>query len=64
MGLLYLAPTVQGVGPIFWYHLDAPKMDPGEQRALQDWYIKLGLQTVRVWQKLLRLVALKNNTNW
>lgn len=35
-----------GVGHVFWYHLDAPKMDLGEQRALQDWYIKLALQTV------------------
>ena len=26
--------------------LDAPKMDLGEQRALQDWYIKFALQTV------------------
>ncbi|MGE5108392.1 MAG: efflux RND transporter permease subunit, partial [Sphingobacteriales bacterium] len=35
-----------GVGHIFWYHLDAPKMDLGEQRALQDWYVKFALQTV------------------
>src|SRR4030095_8934848 len=35
-----------GVVHIFWYHLDAPKMDLGEQRALQDWYIKFALQTV------------------
>jgi CzcA family heavy metal efflux pump len=41
-----LGPDGTGVGHIFWYHLDAPKMDLGEQRALQDWYIKLGLQTV------------------
>ncbi|HYM93428.1 MAG TPA: efflux RND transporter permease subunit [Chitinophagaceae bacterium] len=41
-----LGPDGTGVGHVFWYHLDAPKMDLGEQRALQDWYIKLGLQTV------------------
>src|ERR1019366_8145335 len=35
-----------GVGHVFWYHLEAPKMDLGEQRALQDWYIKFALQTV------------------
>ena len=41
-----LGPDGTGIGHIFWYHLDAPKMDLGEQRALQDWYIKFGLQTV------------------
>ncbi len=42
----YLGPDGTGVGHIYWYHLDAPKMDLGEQRALQDWYIKFALQTV------------------
>ena len=41
-----LGPDGPGVGHIYWYHLDAPKMDLGEQRALQDWYIKFALQTV------------------
>ncbi len=41
-----LGPDGTGVGHIFWYHLDAPKMDLGDQRALQDWYIKFALQTV------------------
>jgi CzcA family heavy metal efflux pump len=41
-----LGPDGTGVGHVFWYHLDASKMDLGEQRALQDWYIKLALQTV------------------
>jgi CzcA family heavy metal efflux pump len=41
-----LGPDGTGVGHIFWYHLDAPRMDLGEQRALQDWYIKFALQTV------------------
>jgi Cu(I)/Ag(I) efflux system membrane protein CusA/SilA len=41
-----LGPDGTGVGHVFWYHLDAPGMNLGEQRALQDWYIKLALQTV------------------
>ena len=41
-----IGPDGTGVGHIFWYTLDAKNMDLGEQRALQDWYIKLGLQTV------------------
>ena len=41
-----LGPDGTGVGHIYWYHLNAPKMDLGEQRALQDWYIKFALQTV------------------
>src|SRR4051812_48482747 len=41
-----LGPDGTGVGHIFWYHLDAPGMDLGDQRALQDWYVKFALQTV------------------
>ena len=41
-----LGPDGTGVGHVFWYTLDAKQMDLGEQRALQDWYIKFGLQTV------------------
>lgn len=41
-----IGPEGTGVGHIYWYHLNAPNMDLGEQRALQDWYIKLALQTV------------------
>lgn len=41
-----LGPDGTGVGHIFWYHLEAPHMDLGEQRALQDWYIKFALQNV------------------
>ena len=41
-----LGPDGTGVGHIFWYTLDARHMDLGEQRALQDWYVKLALQTV------------------
>ena len=41
-----LGPDGIGVGHIFWYTLDAKGYDLGEQRALQDWYIKFALQTV------------------
>jgi len=41
-----LGPDGTGVGHVYWYHLDAPDMDLGDQRALQDWYIKFALQTV------------------
>ena len=41
-----LGPDGTGVGHILWYTLDAPGLDLGEQRALQDWYIKFGLQNV------------------
>lgn len=45
-----VAPTIgpdgTGVGHILWYTLEAPELDLGAQRTLQDWYIKQGLQTV------------------
>jgi Cu(I)/Ag(I) efflux system membrane protein CusA/SilA len=41
-----LGPDGTGVGHVFWYTLEAKQMDLGEQRALQDWYVKLALQTV------------------
>lgn len=41
-----LGPDGTGVGHVLWYTLEAPGMDLGEQRALQDWYIKFGLQNV------------------
>ena len=41
-----LGPDGTGVGHVFWYTLNAKQIDLGEQRALQDWYIKFGLQTV------------------
>ncbi|KAA8476257.1 CzcA family heavy metal efflux pump [Arcticibacter tournemirensis] len=41
-----LGPDGTGIGHVFWYHLDAPRLNLGEQRALQDWYIKFALQTV------------------
>ncbi|TND07202.1 MAG: putative silver efflux pump [Bacteroidetes bacterium] len=39
-----IGPDGTGVGHIFWYTLDAPGYNLGEQRALQDWYIKFALQ--------------------
>jgi CzcA family heavy metal efflux pump len=42
-----LGPDGTGVGHILWYTLDAPGMDLGEQRAVQDWYVKFALQNVR-----------------
>lgn len=42
-----LGPDGTGVGHIFWYSLDAPGYDLGELRALQDWYVRFGLQTVK-----------------
>jgi CzcA family heavy metal efflux pump len=41
-----LGPDGTGVGHILWYTLNAPGMDLGEQRALQDWYVKFALQNV------------------
>jgi CzcA family heavy metal efflux pump len=42
-----LGPDGTGVGHILWYTLDAPGMDLGEQRAIQDWYVKFALQNVQ-----------------
>src|ERR1041384_4046168 len=42
-----LGPDGTGVGHILWYTLNAPGMDLGEQRAIQDWYVKFGLQNVK-----------------
>jgi Cu/Ag efflux pump CusA len=41
-----LGPDGTGVGHILWYALEAPELDLGEQRAIQDWYIKFALQNV------------------
>ncbi|MFN8335425.1 MAG: efflux RND transporter permease subunit [Cyclobacteriaceae bacterium] len=41
-----IGPDGTGVGHILWYTLQAPGMDLGEQRAIQDWYVKFGLQNV------------------
>lgn len=39
-----LGPDGTGVGHILWYTFEAPGMDLGEQRAIQDWYVKFALQ--------------------
>jgi len=41
-----LGPDGTGVGHVFWYTMEAGNIDLGEQRAIQDWYVKLALQTV------------------
>lgn len=41
-----LGPDGTGVGHILWYALEAPEMDLGELRAIQDWYVKFALQNV------------------
>src|SRR5687768_7828081 len=41
-----LGPDGTGVGHVLWYTLNAPSHDLGEQRAIQDWYIKFALQNV------------------
>jgi Cu(I)/Ag(I) efflux system membrane protein CusA/SilA len=56
-----LGPDGTGVGHIYWYHIDAPKMDLGEQRTLQDWYVKLALQTVPGVAEVASFGVLKSN---
>jgi len=41
-----LGPDGTGVGHILWYTLNASEMDLGEQRAVQDWYVKFAMQNV------------------
>ncbi len=41
-----LGPDGTGVGHVLWYTLQTKKMNLGEQRALQDWYVKFALQNV------------------
>ena len=41
-----LGPDGTGVGHVLWYTLEAPDIDLGEQRAIQDWYVKFALQNV------------------
>lgn len=42
-----MGPDGTGVGHVLWYTLEAPGMDLGEQRAIQDWYVKFALQNVK-----------------
>ena len=41
-----LGPEGTGVGHVFWYTLQSKTHDLGELRSIQDWYLKLGLQSV------------------
>lgn len=41
-----LGPDGTGVGHVLWYTLETEGMDLGEQRAIQDWYVKFALQNV------------------
>lgn len=41
-----LGPDATGVGQVYWYTIHAPGYDLGQQRALQDWYVKFALQNV------------------
>jgi Cu(I)/Ag(I) efflux system membrane protein CusA/SilA len=42
---MQLGPDGTGVGHVFWYTVEGPH-DLGTLRAIQDWYIKLNLQSV------------------
>ncbi len=39
-----LGPEGTGVGHVFWYTLQSKQHDLAQLRAIQDWYLKLGLQ--------------------
>ncbi|MGN6183288.1 MAG: efflux RND transporter permease subunit, partial [Thermoanaerobaculia bacterium] len=41
-----LGPEGTGVGHVFWYTLHSKTHDLGQLRSIQDWYLKLGLQSV------------------
>ncbi|HMQ68840.1 MAG TPA: CusA/CzcA family heavy metal efflux RND transporter [Ignavibacteria bacterium] len=41
-----IGPDGTGVGHVYWYHIMSDKYDLGELRAIQDYYLKLGLQSV------------------
>jgi Cu/Ag efflux pump CusA len=56
-------PDGTGVGHIFWYHLETNGMDLGEQRALQDWYVKFALQTVPGVAEVASFGGFENNIN-
>ena len=40
-----LGPEGTGVGHVFWYTLRSGQHDLAQLRAIQDWYLKLGLQS-------------------
>ena len=41
-----LGPEGTGVGHVYWYTLQSKSHDLGQLRSIQDWYLKLGLQSV------------------
>ena len=41
-----LGPEGTGVGHVFWYTLKSDRHDLGQLRTIQDYYLKLGLQSV------------------
>ena len=41
-----LGPEGTGVGHVFWYTLQSRSHDLGQLRTIQDYYLKLGLQSV------------------
>ncbi|HEY9722449.1 MAG TPA: CusA/CzcA family heavy metal efflux RND transporter [Oscillatoriaceae cyanobacterium] len=41
-----LGPDGTGVGQVFWYTVEGDGYDLGRLRAIQDWYLKLQLQSV------------------
>jgi Cu(I)/Ag(I) efflux system membrane protein CusA/SilA len=41
-----LGPEGTGVGHVYWYTLQSKTHDLGQLRSIQDWYLKLGLQSV------------------
>ena len=41
-----LGPEGTGVGHVFWYTLQSKEHNLAELRSIQDWYLKLGLQSV------------------
>ena len=41
-----LGPEGTGVGHVYWYTLQSKSHDLAELRSIQDWYLRLGLQSV------------------
>ncbi len=41
-----LGPDATALGQVFWYTLEAPGVDLGQLRSLQDWYVRYQLQSV------------------
>jgi Cu(I)/Ag(I) efflux system membrane protein CusA/SilA len=41
-----LGPDASAVGQVFWYTVEGAGKDPGELRAIQDWYVRYQLNSV------------------